>query len=347
MTTISLEGVSKAFGGCRALDSVDLSVAGGEFLTVLGPSGSGKSTLLRLIAGLEVADTGRIRLGERVVSGPGQWTSPARRGVGMVFQNYALWPHMTAFEHTLFPLAESGLARDAQARRARETLALVELEDLADRRPPEMSGGQQQRVALARALAARPAILLLDECLSNLDADLRDKMGQRLRAIQTELGVTTVNVTHDQSEALALSDRIAVLNQGAVQQVGTPQELYHCPRTRHVALALGPVNVLAPAQARSLGWSGRLEDAEGWLVGVRPERVQVQPRAADASAPPDGRLDWRAGRLTEVHFRGESYNCRVEVGGCALQTRLAADGLTVGGAVWVAVGPADWLALRG
>jgi iron(III) transport system ATP-binding protein/putative spermidine/putrescine transport system ATP-binding protein len=279
LSGVIIEQVTKTFGQSRALDRVSLEIHNGEFLTVLGPSGSGKTTLLRLIAGLERPDTGHISIDGRVVCAPDRWLPPQQRGIGMVFQNYALWPHLTAFENVAFPLEAAGQSKSKIAARVREVMTVVELTDLEKKRPGEMSGGEQQRVALARALVDRPSILLMDECLSNLDARLREKMAAELRHIQKMVGITTVYVTHDQHEALALSDRIAVLHQGALQQVDKPDDLYHQPHNALVAASLGAINLISLAEARRLGLinpsSSHADNAA--LVGIRPENIALVP----------------------------------------------------------------------
>ncbi|MFC7205084.1 ABC transporter ATP-binding protein [Haloferax namakaokahaiae] len=237
---LELEAVSKRYGTATALDSVSLTVEDGEFFTLVGPSGCGKTTTLRCIAGFEAPTTGTIRFdGESMAGVP-----PESRGVGVVFQNYALFPHMSVGENVAYGLRftdpPGGVSRDE---RVSELLDLVDLTGFEDREPDSLSGGQQQRVALARALAPGPELLLLDEPMSALDARLRKRLRRQVKRIQTELGVTTVYVTHDQSEALAVSDRVAVLNRGRVEQVGDPRDVYHRPKTEFVASFVGENNV--------------------------------------------------------------------------------------------------------
>ncbi|CQR49189.1 MULTISPECIES: ABC transporter ATP-binding protein [Haloferax] len=238
---LELDAVSKRYGSATALDSVSLSVDDGEFFTLVGPSGCGKTTTLRCIAGFEPPTEGTVRFDGESMAG----VAPESRGVGVVFQNYALFPHLSVGENVAYGLRftdpPGGGSRDD---RVAELLDLVDLAGFEDRDPDSLSGGQQQRVALARALAPGPDLLLLDEPMSALDARLRDRLRRQVKRIQSELGVTTVYVTHDQSEALAVSDRLAVLNRGRVEQVGKPRELYHRPRTRFVAEFLGENNVL-------------------------------------------------------------------------------------------------------
>jgi ABC-type sugar transport system ATPase subunit len=340
MNEISIEGVSKTFGSTTALRQVSLEVQPGEFLTVLGPSGSGKSTLLRVIAGLELPDAGRVVINGQVVCDRQVWLPPQERGIGMVFQNYALWPHMTAFQNVAFPLEMTGLRPAEITARVREMLALVELSDLAQKRPGEMSGGEQQRVALARALVGRPALLLMDECLSNLDARLREKMSVELRCIQETVGVTTLYVTHDQHEALALSDRIAVLHQGVLQQVGAPAELYHHPRNPLVAASLGPINLLPPAEAYRLGLIDRLsESGNGHIIlGVRPEAVKVAPAVNGSTR--------HVGRVTRITYLGSDYHCWLEAGTFTLRARLpVTPTFSPGDEISFWIEPQSWLKL--
>jgi putative spermidine/putrescine transport system ATP-binding protein len=274
MATVVLEGIGKRFGAQRVLDRLSLEVRHGEFLTILGPSGSGKSTVLRLIAGLEVPDAGRIVMDGRTVAGEERWVPPQQRQVGMVFQNYALWPHMTALENVAFPFVVRGMARREATERAAEALSLVELGSCEAKRPGQMSGGEQQRVALARALAARPAILLMDECLSNLDARLREKMAGEMRRVQEAAGVTAIYVTHDPQEAFVLSDRIAVLEEGRIQQVDAPAVIYAHPRTPQVGQALGALNLLRASEAVELGLLAPGQGESDGIITTETRRAQ-------------------------------------------------------------------------
>jgi iron(III) transport system ATP-binding protein len=236
---ITLEGVGLAYGTNVVLRDVSLAIAPGEFFALLGPSGSGKSTLLRLLAGFNRADRGRVLIeGADVAALP-----PWKRDVGMVFQNYALWPHMSVAENVAFGLEERRWPRERIRGRVQEMLELVNLTGYGERRPGQLSGGQQQRVAIARTLAIAPRVLLLDEPLSNLDAKLRAATGLELKRLQRRLGLTTVFVTHDQQEAMTIADRLAVLEHGTLQQVGTPRELYDAPANRFVAQFVGSINL--------------------------------------------------------------------------------------------------------
>ena len=270
---VSLEGVRKSFGEVVAVDSLDLEIADGEFFSMLGPSGSGKTTTLRLIAGFERPSAGTIRLLGRDVSD----LAPFDRDVNTVFQDYALFPHMDVAENVAYGLMVHGVARRERTARVDEALQAMRLDGFQRRRPAQLSGGQRQRVALARALVNRPRVLLLDEPLGALDRRLREDMQVELKAIQQQVGITFVFVTHDQTEALAMSDRIAVFNAGRVEQVGTPREIYECPGTAFVAGFVGTSNVIQGELARSqMGAPGPFT--------VRPERLRLVP-LADAPTP--------------------------------------------------------------
>ena len=276
---VRFEKVSKQFGAHRALREIDLEIEPGECLVLLGPSGCGKTTLLRLLAGLEEMDAGRIIIGDRDVA----QVRAADRDVAMVFQNYALYPHLSVFENVAFPLRARRVAPAEIDTRVRAALARMELAALEARKPAQLSGGQQQRVALARALVRNPAVYLMDEPLSNLDAQLRLQTRTELRRLQQELRTTTVYVTHDQGEAMTLGDRIALLRDGAIEQIGPPLELYQRPATRFVATFLGspPINVWKATPTQDglsaagihFAWSGAPGGAVE--VGVRPEDVLV------------------------------------------------------------------------
>jgi iron(III) transport system ATP-binding protein len=271
---VTLEHVSFGYGATRVLEGISLQVAKAEFFAFLGPSGSGKTTLLRLIAGFGTPSAGRILIGSRDVTAVAPWS----RNVGMVFQSYALWPHMTVAKNVAFGLQRRRLARATIEQKVAAALDLVGLSAFADRRPAQLSGGQQQRVALARTIVIEPEVLLLDEPLSNLDAKLRLEMRAELRRLQRNLGITAIYVTHDQEEANAIADRIAVLNAGSIQQIGTPVELYDRPANPFVATFLGTVNLI----------DGRVE-ADGSFVsagGLRLGRVGGQPGGACISIRP-------------------------------------------------------------
>lgn len=275
-TRVELHGIVKSYGGTRVLHGVDLDIAPGEFVSLLGPSGCGKTTLLRVLAGLEGADEGTVLLGGGDVSR----VPTNRRDIGMVFQSYSLFPHLRVVDNTAFGLRRRGVGKTEAARRALDALALVGLADLADRFPHQLSGGQQQRVALARALVTEPRVLLLDEPLSALDAKVRVQLRDEIRRIQLRLGITTVFVTHDQEEALAVSNRIAVMNAGRIEQIGSPEELYTTPATAEVAAFVGLSSVVSGVAdgEHVVVWGQRLPlqtPADGPVdVYLRPENVR-------------------------------------------------------------------------
>ena len=245
MAKIALENLTKYFQSSCVVDHINLDVADGELIALLGPSGCGKTTTLRMLAGFISPDEGQILVGDRLVSSPQKTIPPERRNMSMIFQSYAIWPHKTVFENVAFGLELRNVSREQLRIRVNRALEIVHLGKLASRYPAELSGGQQQRVALARAIVVEPEILLLDEPLSNLDASLRDEMRNEVRTLHDQLGLTTVYVTHDQGEALVLADRIVVMYDGTIQQVGTPEEIYESPTTEFVARFIGRCNVLS------------------------------------------------------------------------------------------------------
>ncbi|GGE21342.1 ABC transporter ATP-binding protein [Aureimonas endophytica] len=274
---LSLRGLTKRFEGLTAVDHLDLDVAKGELVAFLGPSGCGKSTSLRMIAGLSQATSGTIAIGGRDVTN----VPPYRRDIGLVFQSYALFPHMTVLKNVMFGLEMRKVSAAEAERRAREAIALVQLSGREDRRPAQLSGGQQQRVALARALVIQPSILLFDEPLSNLDAKLRDEMRAEIRDIQKRLAITSIFVTHDQVEALSMCDKVAVMNGGRLEQLGTPFELYERPATPFVASFVGRTNRLSgTATGESVDIGGMRLAMPGRHAGpvdimIRPHRIQM------------------------------------------------------------------------
>ena len=288
MASIAINGLTKSFtGGAAAVDDLVLDIRDNQFVTLLGPSGCGKTTTLRMIAGYIVPDAGTIHVNGRLVSAPGQVVPPDQRGMGMVFQNYAVWPHKTVYENVVFGLKVRKTPAAAAKKKVADTLSLVNLTGLEQRYPNELSGGQQQRVALARSLVVEPEILLLDEPLSNLDAKLREQMRVELKRLQRRTGITFVYVTHDQAEALALSDHIAVIYGGRLQQYGTPQDVYARPANRAVADFMGLVNfisakVVAPGTIEAAGGLKFLvplpdgsKMGDSVEVSVRPENVRL------------------------------------------------------------------------
>ncbi|WP_332695075.1 ABC transporter ATP-binding protein, partial [Bosea sp. (in: a-proteobacteria)] len=266
--SVDIEGVNLSYGTNHVLKDVNLAIEPGEFFAFLGPSGCGKTTLLRLIAGFNQADTGHVRIGGKDITDLPPW----KRNVGMVFQSYALWPHMTVRRNVAFGLEERGVKRAEVERRVEAALGLVGLGHLADRRPSQLSGGQQQRVAVARTVAVEPKVLLLDEPLSNLDAKMRVQVRRELRDLQQRLGLTTIFVTHDQEEANTICDRIAVMSDGVVQQVGTPMALYERPANLFVANFLGTANILE-GRVKSAGAARSFEIEGGFTLPVPADRT--------------------------------------------------------------------------
>ena len=331
MPEITVAGLRKAFGQGRALNDVSFTVRDKEFLTLLGPSGSGKTTTLMSIAGFQRPDAGAISCGHRLFFDKAAKVNVAAedRNLGMVFQSYAIWPHLTVFGNVAFPLKIRRMKKDAVRRRVLETLDLVEMADYAGRYPHELSGGQQQRVALARALVYSPAVLLLDEPFSNLDAKLRERARAWLKHLQGELGLTTLFVTHDQDEALSLSDRIVVMNGGRVLQVGGPEDIYHRPRTRFVAEFLGHCNILdaRAVAATSAGTTELVLRANGTRITVSGEDLaagdQVQLAVRPEAITLDGR-EYATGdnsypaEVRAVSFLGDHYVYELDLDGQAL-----------------------------
>jgi putative spermidine/putrescine transport system ATP-binding protein len=297
---VVLSAVTKVFpGGTRAVDGIALDIAEGEFFSLLGPSGCGKTTTLRMVAGFEAPDAGTIRVGDRDVT----TLPPEQRDMGMVFQNYALFPHRTVAENVAFGLKMRKVPKEEMAQRVRDALAMVRLQGLEERRPGQLSGGQQQRVALARAIVINPTVLLCDEPLGALDKKLRQAMQFELKELHRRLGLTLLYVTHDQEEALTMSDRIAVMRAGRIAQLGAPREIYDRPTSRFVADFIGDTNILeGRAEGMMLrldGWSSPLPMAlpEGSAtVALRPERVRL-------GAPGQGLVD---ARIAEANFLGDA-----------------------------------------
>ena len=315
---VEARNIQLAYGTTPVLRDITLTVEPGEFFAILGPSGSGKSTLLRLIAGFNQHQAGELLVGGKDVTGIVPW----KRNVGMVFQNYALWPHMTVARNVAFGLEERRLAGEDVRRRAAAALELVGLAGYGERRPSQLSGGQQQRVALARTLAIEPQVLLLDEPLSNLDAKLRLQMRHELLALHRRLGITTIFVTHDQEEAMTICDRIAVMDHGVIQQVGTPIELFDEPANRFVAGFVGSVNLFeGELRGDDLFVSPALGDCRlprvtasrppgPACLAFRPHAVQIE---AVAPTPPGEGLGF-AGKVAGAEFQGDAVRYEVRVG---------------------------------
>src|SRR5215475_13452390 len=338
---ISLVSLTKHFGQLAAVDSIDLEIPSGGFFSLLGPSGCGKTTTLRLIAGFEQPSSGRVLLDGRDMAN----TPPSKRPVNTVFQSYALFPHLRVFDNVAFGLRRAHVPRDEVRRRVGEALELVQLSDLAARKPGQLSGGQQQRVALARALVLRPAVLLLDEPLGALDAKLRRQLQVELKQLQHQVGITFVYVTHDQEEALTMSDRIAVINQGRIEQAASPQDLYEEPGNAFVADFLGVSNLM---DATITGPSGpgaqvRLSDAFSVEVHrgdvgfrgpakvvIRPERIGVEP-GSSPGGPGANRIP---GLLTDVVYQGSSLQLAIQLASGHAVTALVPNNGEDAAAAW-------------
>ncbi len=338
MSTVRLEGITRGFGATRAVDRLDVTIADGEFFVLLGPSGCGKTTALRCVAGLEEPDRGRITIGDRVVADAdrGLFVSPDKRDIGMVFQSYALWPHMTVDDNVAYPLRARRIRGKDLARAVADALDHVGLGDHGGRYPAELSGGQQQRVALARALAAKPKLILFDEPLSNLDAQLRTRLRQDLHRVHRETRHTAIYVTHDQTEALALADRVAIMRNGRIEQIGPPDVVFRAPATRFVAEFVGYENRLSghvaavngghaavtlPGLAEPLLARATGPLAAGCLVDllIRPSRLGL---AASVPASRNG----LPVRIEDVSFLGEHHQFRLRTAdGTLLTADVAAE----------------------
>lgn len=326
MTYLTIRGISKRFGDTLACDDISFGLEQGRVLALLGPSGCGKSTTLRTLAGFERPDSGEIVLDGRVLASDSRFVAPEKRGMGVVFQSYALWPHMTLIKQVAFGLTMRGTRSTSAAVKAREALKLVHLDGLEERYPHELSGGQQQRVALARAIVIEPQLILLDEPLSNLDSRLRENMRFELKRLQQSLGQTMVYVTHDQSEALSLADEVAVLNGGRIEQIGTPEEIYFHPRTQFVAQALGSANLISATvlgvdaesvRIRTLGSYELAVTRPTWLTGTgnglvgRPVTITMRPTDVRVGGVDESSPLPRA-RITERLFGGDHYDYIIE-----------------------------------
>ena len=304
-SAVSFRAVARHFGSVRAVDNVDLDIAGGEFFAMLGPSGSGKTTCLRLVAGFEQPTSGEISIFGVNATGLPPW----RRSVNTVFQDYALFPHMSILDNVAYGLMVKGVDRTTRHKAAEEALQLVKLGGYGERKTGQLSGGQRQRVALARALVNKPQVLLLDEPLGALDLKLREAMQEELKSLQKSLGITFIFVTHDQGEALSMADRVAVFNNGRIVQAGTPEDIYHNPRTRFVADFVGSSNVLSPSL------TSQLTGVMAWS-SLRPELIDM-----DTSSE---RLSLKA-TLTGASFLGAVKRIAVTVAGETLHANLPAN----------------------
>ncbi len=334
MANVSFHGLTKNFTGMAAVDDLCLEIKDGEFVSLLGPSGCGKTTTLRLVAGFLQPDAGEIRVNDQVISSASTLIPPERRNMSMIFQSYAIWPHMTVFENVAYGLKFKKLARREVEEKAERLLRVVHLEALKARYPAELSGGQQQRVALARALVVEPQILLLDEPLSNLDANLREEMRFEIRRLHEEFGITTIYVTHDQAEAMVTSDRIVVLNKGRMVQVGTPSEVFDQPRTRFVAEFIGKTNILsgrlAAGNALSLGPDLQITIADGThasatgetFVSIRPHNFLLTADPTEARALASKGFNLFSGVLERRVYFGDAVDYTVALALAPLSLRV-------------------------
>ncbi|HYH37455.1 MAG TPA: ABC transporter ATP-binding protein [Azospirillum sp.] len=324
MANVTIENVCKRFGARTVLDGLSLAVDDGECFTLLGPSGCGKSVLMRLIAGFEAPESGTIAIGGRAVADParGILVPPDRRGLGMVFQDYAVWPHMTVAENVAYPLKIAGTEAAARAEATRRAVAMVGLAGLEERLPSQLSGGQQQRVALARALVSEPRLLVLDEPLNNLDANLREEMRFEIKALQRTLGITVLYVTHDQEIALGIADRLAVMDgQGHLRQIGTPEEIYERPADAFVFRFMGIANFL-PVRRQGDGWVAG-EAGVPW-TGPPPQRpdalLAAGFRPSDVTLAREG--VGMPATVRRASFLGASVDYLIEIGGTLVRAAL-------------------------
>ena len=324
MDIIRVENVSKGYPGHPVLQNLSLTLKKGECFTLLGPSGCGKTVLLRLLAGFESADAGKIYIGDTLVNDPEARIAvpPENRGLGVVFQDYAVWPHMTVFENVAYPLKIADRPKDEIKERVMRMIDIVGMNGLDKRLPSELSGGQQQRVALARALVADPALLLLDEPLSNLDANLREEMRFEIKELQKKLGVTVLYVTHDQEIGLAISDRVAIMNaEGAIQQIGTPWEIFEQPVNPFVFNFMGIANFidvrreensfLVGKGSQPIPWESPVGDATEWVAAFRPSDVRIT-RSGDGLH----------GVIRRANFLGAMMDYLIEIDGAHLRTSI-------------------------
>lgn len=359
MSKVILKNLSKFFSETAAVNHIDLEIAQGEFFSLLGPSGCGKTTTLRMIAGFEFPTAGQIFFDDRDVT----FLPPHRRNTGMVFQNYALFPHMTVFKNVAFGLEARGVSKPDIKKRVRDALKLVNLADYDHRKVTELSGGQQQRVAIARAIVIEPVILLLDEPLSNLDARLREETRDELRALQRRLGITTIYVTHDQEEALALSDRIAVMKDGVCHQVGAPTEIYQRPIDLFVANFVGHSNILEGRVVKSEAGSAQLEITPprrptitltlavngAPLAPQQTVAISIRPESIRFANSADDRFNSFPAVIKRISFAGAFADYQVEAGGQLLRVRQLAESGSlkkIGETVMLRVSPSDIILLE-
>jgi iron(III) transport system ATP-binding protein len=344
MSKLVLTNLGKMFGVVPAVQDVSLTLREGEFVSLLGPSGCGKTTTLRMIAGFISPSSGTIEMNGATLSAPNRVVAPEKRGMSMIFQSYAIWPNMTVAQNVAFGLKLRKLPAAAVRERLDRILDVVQLGHLKDRYPAELSGGQQQRVALARAIVIEPEVLLLDEPLSNLDANLREEMRSEIRRLHDAFRITTVYVTHDQSEAMVTSDRIVVMNHGRIEQVDDPVSLYNTPRTRFVAGFIGRTNFLdGTAAGGTIGFSGFAVPADGIDNGPVSFSVRPQNITMHSAAPAAANGCWLIqGAIAERAYLGESWEYVVRPAASELRLRVSTPphiACSVGDAVWLEIDP--------
>jgi len=355
MAAVKIQGLIKNYGGITAVDGLDLNIADGEFVVLLGPSGCGKTTSLRCIAGLEDVSKGSIHINNKLVSGEGFSVPPEQRDIGMVFQSYAIWPHMTVAENVAFGLNLKNISRDEISQKVTQTLEIVGLEKFGNRSSSQLSGGQQQRVALARAIILEPSVLLFDEPLSNLDAKLRERMRFELRQLQRRLGITSIYVTHDQQEAMIIADRVILMNQGKIDQIGSPNEIYQKPISRFGAEFIGLANIhkAIVLEVRSESTRFKLEgniEMESTSLGFKVgEEVDVVVRPEDVELSLENlhiKNSFEAKVMT-CYFLGNIADAVIQSGSLAYRCQIGPRmNLTEGSSVWSYVDPSSIILLK-
>lgn len=333
MSQVNIRSLTKYYSGFKAVDNINLEIESGELLTLLGPSGCGKTTILRCIAGLEAIDEGEISIGGSVVSSSHKLVPPERRNIGMIFQSYAIWPHLSVFENVAYGLRLRNLSNDDISRKVERALEFVGLEGLGIRNATQLSGGQQQRVAIARSIVTEPDVLLFDEPLSNVDAKLRNQMRSELRKLQKRLGITSIYVTHDQSEALAISDRIVLINRGKAVQEGAPSTIYDCPNSSFSATFIGTTNLITAkifeksndVMNSVLTATGLMvdlilpqwtSDVDELLLSIRPENIKLYP-----TRPPEIVNVW-SGRIINQVYMGSWTDVEVDINGLLVKAQV-------------------------
>ena len=363
MATVDLQGLTKIYAPDTppAVDGIDLHIDHGELVALLGPSGCGKTTTLRMLAGFLEPDAGEIRVGDRLIASPRRMVPPEKRNMSMIFQSYAIWPHKTIYQNVAYGLKFRRGTRAEADQKVKQILGVVQLDHLAERYPAELSGGQQQRVALARALVVEPEILLLDEPLSNLDANLREEMRFEIRRLHDEFHITSIYVTHDQAEAMVIADRICVMNQGRINQVGTPEEVYERPCSQFVAQFIGKTNML---QGRldgnhrldlgagvliPLTIEGRTPENQRVNVSLRPHNIRLSREASDVKALTAKGFHAFVGQVTQQFYFGDTIDYQVALNPTVTLRVItpATEKFAVGEAVNVLIHPQHCVAVTG